>query len=386
MVLPLLLNIAEKYSLMTTHPHRVLLVDLAKGFGGAEVRVLTQARAMQNLVDKCTVATLNGSALHEHLKSEGLPFEVISSSRGSPKMMFELRKIIKSGNYNIVDAHNVQSILWGHFAAWLARSRGRVATIHSDFGREYPGIKGKLYETVLWINRFFVRQYINVTEVLQEKSTRRGDGKRSSLIYNAVPVPETPYNEKDLTAIDGLGFSKSDFIVAIIARLKPVKGHQYLIEAFSQLKDLPHVKLLVVGDGPLQDELQHQVKSLALDDRVRFTGFRKDILEILKAVDCSCLASLSEALPYVVLEAASYARPLLVTKVGGLATLLEDGKNALLVPSENAAALAEGIRHLANNPDEARQLGLAAYELVRDSFSVDTMLNNILEVYDRAMK
>ena len=367
-----------------THSHRVLLVDLARSFGGAEVRVLTQARVMQNLVEKCAVATLQGSVLHDYLKTEGLPFELISSSRGSPKMMFELRKIIKSGDYNIVDAHNVQSILWGHFAAWLARARGRVATIHSDFGREYPGLKGKFYEAVLWINRFFVRKYINVTEVLQEKSTRRGDEKRSTLIYNAVPVPETPYNGKDLAAIDASDFTQDDFIVATIARLKPVKGHQYLIEAFSQLNDLPHVKLLVVGDGPLHDELQQQVTALSLEERVHFTGFRKDIPEILKAVDCSCLASLSEALPYVVLEAASYARPLLVTKVGGLATLLEDSKNALLVPAENATALADGLRRLVNNPDEARQLGIAAYELVRDSFSVDIMLNKILEVYDRA--
>jgi glycosyltransferase involved in cell wall biosynthesis len=372
--------------LTSQRPYSVLLVDLAHTFGGAEVRVLTQARALQGRVAQCRVATIAGSALHKRLLAEGLPCEPIEAGRGSPAMILKAHDVIRQGNYHVIDAHNVQSILWGHWAALLARAPGRVSTIHSDFGREYPGIKGWLYEAVLWLNRLVARQYINVTEVLQEKAESRGDGRRSSLIYNAVPVPDTPLETVNPEMRSQWGLVADDYVVAIVARLKPVKGHAYLLEAFAELADLPHVKLLVVGDGPLQNALELQAETLGITERIRFAGFRQDIPEILQAVDCTCLASLSEALPYTVLEAASYARPFIGTAVGGVATLLEDHRNALLVPPQDPAAMAEAIRWMASHPLESRAMGNAAYELVRNSFSVEAMIEQILVVYDRAVQ
>lgn len=365
-------------------PYKVLIVDLARTFGGAEVRALTQAAALQTVTAGCAVATLRGSPLHEQLQRRNLPHEVINSGRASPQLLLTLRGIMRRGNYGIIDAHNVQSILWGHLAAALAGGRGCVATIHSDYGAEYPGLKGKFYEAVLRVDQFVARQYINVTEVLQAKAERQGLGPRSTLIHNAVVVPPSPDFSKDPALLASFGFTPDDFVVAIVARLKPVKGHTTLIDAFTRLSDLPHAKLLVVGDGPLRPELEAQVQRCGLAGRVHFTGFREDIPHILPSVDCVAMASLSEALPYAVLEACSYARPLVATAVGGLVTLLKDGETALLVPSQNPDAMAEAIRRLVENPAEARRIGLAGYEMVKRSFSVESMIEKILRVYDAA--
>lgn len=370
---------------MAVRPYRVLLVDLAQGFGGAEVRVLTQARALQGRVANCRVAALAGSALHERLESENIPHELIGAGRADPRLALALRGVIRHGGYQIVDAHNVQSLLWGHLAALLAGARGRVATIHSDYGGEYSGLKGALYEGVLRFNRLMARQYITVTEVLQAKAQAQGAAARSTLIHNAVPVPEELPASKDPTLLAEWGFTPDDFVAVIVARLKPVKGHAYLIEALAQLDDLPRVKLLVVGDGPLRQELEAQAAQLGVADRVRFAGFRQDIPRVLGSVDCLCMASLSEGLPYAILEGASYARPILATAVGGMATLLQDGQTARLVPPRDPAALAEGLRWLATHPDEAQAIGRAAYEMVRRSFSVEAMIDQILDVYDRAL-
>jgi len=367
-------------------PYNVLLVDLAQSFGGAEVRVLTQAAALQQVVANCRVATLERSALHQRLQAQGLPYELIRAGRASPQMALELRNIIRHGNYRVVDAHNVQSVLWGHLGALLAGSPGRVTTIHSDYGGEYPGLKGRVYEGVLWINRRIARQYITVSEVLQDKAQRQGIGSRSTLIHNAVPIPPLPLPVKDPALLAAWGFSPDDFVVAIIARLKPVKGHTYLIDAIAQLRDMPYIKLVILGDGPLLPDLEAQVKSCGVTDTVRFGGFREDITQLLPSIDCVCMASLSEALPYTILEAASYARPILATAVGGMAALLDDGKTARLVPPRDPAALAQGLRWLANNPDDAQRIGLAAYDLVRQSYSVDVMIERILQVYDKALQ
>src|SRR5215467_13598584 len=103
---------------MSIHPYRVLLVDLARSFGGAEVRVLAQAEALQSVVASCSVAVLEGSELHKRLQALDLPYEALSTSRASPQIVFALRDIIRRGGYQVVDAHNVQSIFWGQFAAF----------------------------------------------------------------------------------------------------------------------------------------------------------------------------------------------------------------------------------------------------------------------------
>ncbi|MHB8626584.1 MAG: glycosyltransferase [Aggregatilineales bacterium] len=370
---------------MDKRSYSVLLVDLAKTYGGAEVRVLTACQALQNRTAVCRVATLEGSALHARLQARDLPFELIKVSRSNPRLMLELRNLIKRGSYQIVDAHNVQSILWGHLAAKLAGAKGRVATIHSDFAKEYPGLKGRGYAAILSIDKWLARQFINVTEVLQARSQANGTADRSSLILNAVPVPETIPTVKDDVLRAEWGFTPGDFVVGIVARLKPVKGHTYLIDALAKLADFPQVKLLILGDGTLREALEAQANERNVADRVCFTGFREDIPRVLESLDCVCMASLSEALPYAILEAAAYARPILATAVGGMATLLTDYKTARLVPARDPAALAEGLRWIVTHPDDARQMGINAYHMVRQSCSVQTMIEKTLQIYDKAL-
>ncbi|MCE7948650.1 MAG: glycosyltransferase family 1 protein [Chloroflexi bacterium CFX4] len=365
-------------------PYKVLLIDLARSYGGAEVRTQTQATALESAVQGCAVAVLHGSPLHERLTKLGVPCEVLAFGRGSPALALKLRAIIKRGGYHIIDAHNVQSILWGHWAAWLAGVRGCVATIHSDYGAEYPNLKGKFYEGVLRLNRLIARQYITVTETLQSKAERQGLGERATLIHNAVPIPPLPLPEPDHALRAAWNAAPDDFVIGIVARLKPVKGHRYLLDAMAQVRDLP-VKLVIIGEGPLHAELTAQVQALGIADRVHFAGFREDVLSLLPSLDCVCMASLSEALPYAVLEAASYARPLLCTAVGGLATLLQEGVTARLVPAQDSAALAEGIRQLTADRQSARQLGMNAYQMVAERFSQTVMLKKILQVYDKAI-
>src|SRR5258706_3685475 len=228
---------------MSKRPYNVLLVNLARLYGGAEVRVLTLAAALQDSVENCSVAVLQGSALHVRMQKANLPFVSIPMTRSNPRLLPALRNIIRHGNYQIVDAHNVQSILWGHFSGFAAGAKGRVTTVHSDFGAETAGIKGKFYESVLLLDRLLARQFVNVTEVLQIKAGKHRLGARSTLIPNAVAVPEPVTTETDFTIRKEWGFENTDFVVGIVARLHPIKGHAYLIEAMTLLADLPCIKL-----------------------------------------------------------------------------------------------------------------------------------------------
>ena len=367
------------------HPYRVLLVDLAHGFGGPETRVLMQARALQDRVDRCAVAVVRGSPLHERLRLESIPCEPVAAPRTDPRLALELRGVIRRGGYQLVDAHNIQSIFWGHLAALLAGARGRVTTLHSDYGEEYGGLRGILYPAVYRLMRPITRHFVHVTDRLQERAESDGIGARSTLIYNTVPVESPPPVARDPALLPEWGWTESDFVVASVGRFFPVKGHVHLVEAMAELRDLPAVKLLLVGDGPLREELEARVEALDLGERVRFLGFRPDVSRILRSVDCVCLPSLWELLPYAALEAAALARPIVATAVGGVPRMLPDGEAALLVAPRDERALAAAIRRLVEQPEEARRLGRGGYDVVRRSFGSEEMLRRTLEVYGRAL-
>ncbi len=362
-----------------TFRKRVLLVDLARSYGGAESRVRAQARFMHTLGTACDVAVLAGSALHQYLEADELPCVPLNHGRGNPLLLPELVHVMRAGQYDVVDAHNVQSIFWGMWAAALAGVPRRVATIHSDYAAEYPGAKGKLYATVLRLMQPITHHTITVTEQLYEQAAQRR--APATCIPNAVPIPPHAQNDRSHAFDQEWGFQHGDFIVGIVGRLVPVKGHRYLIDALALLSDLPHIKLIVVGAGKLEDDLRGHVQQHNLTERVRFLGFRDDVPQIMQVIDCLCVPSLSEALPYVVLEAASFARPLVATNVGGLQTLLTDQETALLVPPADAPALAAALRKLAGDAALAQQLGQSAYNMVATRFSVERMVRDVLGVY-----
>lgn len=369
-------------SIMTQRHYRVLLVNLTNAYGGTDARVLMQARALQGRVAACEVATLSGSDLHRRLQRENLPHHAIDARQGSPLVITKLRRVMKRGDYHVVDAHSIHAILWGMIAASVSGVAGRIVTIHSDFSKEYPGLRGRFYDGVVKLTRPFTKHYINVTAGLQEKCLAAGNVARSTFIPNAVEIPPVLPEHKDTALYREWGFAPEDYVVGMIARLDPIKGHRYLIDALAQLGGLPQVKLLVVGDGPIEADLRAQVEALGLSGRVHFTGFRQDIPRILQSLDALCVASLSEALPYVALEAAAYARPVLSTAVGEMPALLEDGVNGRLVAPGDAAALAGGLRWLVENPADARRIGQNARAMVTRAFNIETMIDAVLDVYD----
>lgn len=370
---------------MQFEEYRVLVVNLSTQFGGTDVRVLTQLSMLQSYVAECAAIVLQDSPLHERIKTMGLPHYPIPLDRGNPAMIAALRDIMQKKNYHVVDTHNVQSILWGQAAAKLAGVPGRVVTVHSDYLRENPGLKGRLYHTILRNSRIAVKQYIQVTEELQKQALASGLDGRTHWIPNAVIIPETPFTDKITSEYEAWGFAPDDFVLGIVGRLHPVKGHQYLIDAFNQLKDHPKLKLLIVGDGPIADELHAQVNDLNLQDRIHFTGFRQDIEHIMRSIDALVISSLSEAQPFVLLEAAAQSRPVIATKVGGLKTLIRHEDNGILVESEDSQALADAILWLQQHPNEAQQIAQRGYDFIKAEFGVKKMIEQILAVYTKAI-
>lgn len=360
----------------------VLIVNLSKRYGGAEVRVIDMAAAFHGRL-LYSVAALKDSPLHKRLKEANLNVLPISFSRSDPRVLFQVIKAIRKNGFKVIDTHNSQSQFWGILAAYLTGIPVRVTTVHSSYRSENIGLKGRLYEQVLKLNARLKSHFIAVSQSVYDYLADIGVGRDNiSLIYNSIKLPEAPLKPRYLALRESIGWDKDACVVIAVGRLEPVKGIRFLIDALDQVVRVrPNVRCLIVGEGRARQSLEDQVKNLDLVNYVRFAGFRRDIPELLSASDIFCMPSLSEGLPYAMLEASAASLPLLVSEVGEMARLLTHGDNALLVPPGDSGALSRGLLELIDNPDKSATLGMSAYNLVKSKLSMEQLIVKTLEVY-----
>ncbi|MBT9134928.1 MAG: N-acetyl-alpha-D-glucosaminyl L-malate synthase [Firmicutes bacterium] len=161
------------------------------------------------------------------------------------------------------------------------------------------------------------------------------------------------------------------------------KNQQLLLGAFARVPDAREKgRLLLVGEGEKRRELELQTQALGLSHRVSFLGVRTDIPEILGACDVFVLSSSWEGNPLSVMEAMAAGKPVIATAVGGVPELVVDGATGLLVPSGDAAALAEEMSVLLHDAARRRELGGAAVKRAEEQFCVKVMAKRYEELYE----
>jgi glycosyltransferase involved in cell wall biosynthesis len=180
---------------------------------------------------------------------------------------------------------------------------------------------------------------------------------------------------------DELGLSGP--VVGLVANIRGSKGHNVLLEAAPDvLAEHPDARFLIVGAGVGFDEVQRRVREGGLERQVLMLGFRRDIPEVLAALDVLALPSLrSEATSQVILQALAIGTPVVATTVGGSPEIVRDGETGRLVPPGDARALAAAIRDLLRDRDRARAIARAGQETVRQRWSIDAVMSRTTAVY-----
>ena len=365
--------------------HSILLVDISRHFGSDDVRVLDTARALHGNYNY-TVATLVDSPIQQRLEREGLNYLAVPYGRRDVRLGWFLRRAIGGGRFTVVDAHNLHSLFWGQLATLGKSHIKRVSTVHSLYRDEYRNpLKGRIFEQALLINKRMGVEFVAASETvfayLQDIGIPR---EQVTLIHNGIPLPKPTPHGKNIPLFRELGWGDANTIVIVVARLENIKGQQYLIEALSQLMGgFPDLRCLLVGDGYARETLEAQVAQANVQEFVHFAGFRDDVSELLSASDIFCLPSLTEGLPYALLEACAHKLPMLVSNVGGMGELLTHRQNAYMVAAQDPHALANGLRWLITHPRQSKDMGMAAFHWSQRNFNLETMLNSTLDVYFR---
>jgi glycosyltransferase involved in cell wall biosynthesis len=168
------------------------------------------------------------------------------------------------------------------------------------------------------------------------------------------------------------------------------KGHRYLLAALALLPTEiagRRVRQVVLGDGPLRDQLHAQARELGIEDRLVWTGWQTEPGPWYQMADLIVFPSIErEPFGNVVIEAWSYGKPLVTTNFRGALEYTRDGEDALRVTCEDPDALAAGIRRVLESPELAAALARGAIERVRRDFGRETIVRQYLDLYERLIR
>jgi glycosyltransferase involved in cell wall biosynthesis len=170
--------------------------------------------------------------------------------------------------------------------------------------------------------------------------------------------------------------------IITVANLRPEKSHETLIAAAAMLvRGFPHLRFLIVGDGPRRAELEGLTRARGLDAHVEFLGHREDVAALLQQADVFVLPSRSEAFPNGAIEAMAAGLPVVACAVGGLLELIENDRTGVLVPPTDPDRLMAAISRLIRQPARAAAIGSAAREEVRRRYTFERMVATFEDLY-----
>jgi glycosyltransferase involved in cell wall biosynthesis len=233
-----------------------------------------------------------------------------------------------------------------------------------------------------WLYQSATRRIVTAGERLREQLIRDNHFRAQTIVSVPTGIDLEHFAPADKAQAKlCLGLDPAQACIGIVATLRSWKGHRHLVEAFARLKH-EHARLLMVGDGPGRDNLQQQVARLGLEARVLMPGNQADVAPWLQALDVFALPSYAnEGVPQALMQAMAVGVPVISTPVGSIDELVRHEQTGLMVPPQNAEALAAAIERLLGEPALGERLAQAARAWVSSRYSRERMLDSMEAVF-----
>ena len=304
--------------------------------------------------------------------------------------LFLLYRYIRRNRYDLVHTHTSKAGILGRMAAKLADTR---CIVHTPHGHIFYGYFSKVLTMVfVYLERFastFTDAQITLTNREKSDYLQRniGSADRFYPIYSGIELEQflSPKCSRQ-EARKNLGLGLASFVAGTVARYVPVKNHHLIISAASRLKHLTDIHFVFAGDGELHDELLAHVKDCGMQDCFHFIGWRNDIPDVLAAFDIFIMCSKNEGMGRAFVEAQAAGLPVIGTRVGGVAEVLDEGRTGYLVDPDDAEELADKIELLYSRKSHRAALSEACRKWVYPKFSVEIMVDEIEKVYRKVME
>jgi len=303
---------------------------------------------------------------------------IICKSRFDLRTLVHIIFLIRKWKIDIIHSHGFKADVYG----WLATRWTHTPIVATKHGWTSSNSMIRLWE---WVDMFFLKffdQLVAVSEDVKHKLvTKRIPEYRVKMISNGVGVRTV--EPQEITSIrTELGLKKTNQVVGIVGRLSIEKGHRFFLEAAKQIiKEVPSARFLIVGEGPLRNELEEYTSFLNLKRIVFFAGYRSDAEKIYHLMDVVVSSSLREGLPLTLLEAMAAAKPVVATSVGGVNNLIQHSKNGFLVPPEDPDSIAQYVIELLKNNELRIKVGKEALKVIQEKYSSEKMVEAYTLLY-----
>ena len=353
-------------------PRRVLQVITPSRMSGAEMQLVRLTRRMQARGHALATVIKRHSPAIDEMRRLGLHVEP-RPIHGKANL---LTPAIIAQRAHRFRADLIQSTLstasW--WCGWVDRLGGPPSIGH---------VQG--FTSAAWHRQ--QTHLLAVSHAVKDDLVRQGiDPGRITVLYNAL-APEDFLPLRDSASVRAeLGAEPDTPVVGTFAHLSAKKGHRELFAAMpSVLRELPVTQFWIVGEGRLRVELQAEARRQGILANVRFLGFRRDVADLMHAIDVMALPSHREPCALVYIEAALARKPIIACRAGGAPESIADGETGLLVPVRNSQALAAALLTLLTNQERGARMGRAGYERAREIFGWERFVKTLEGVYDRVL-
>ncbi|MGI4790074.1 MAG: glycosyltransferase family 4 protein [Janthinobacterium lividum] len=367
---------------------RVVLFTDSDVFAGTERHMLDLARGLYALDVAVTVACPSPAALEEAARRDGLPVLAIPKQElvdwNAARV---LAKRLKSGETDIIHAHNGRTALAAALAVRLA-GRGRCVMTQHFLKPNHAAQQGPKAAVSRAAHHWVVGQIsriLAISEAVRQAMLARGEAPDSKItvVPNGISAPSSGNAAETRQS---LGIGPNTPLVVCAARLEREKDIASLVTAMQSVrKSIPEARCLIAGEGSQKADLKAQIESLELLGTVTLLGFRSDATALMAAADVFVLPSLAEPFGLVLLEAMALGRPVIATRAGGPLEIVVEGQTGFLIPPSSPEALAAAIIRLLANPAVSHQLGANGLARYQALFTASRMAEATKATYEQVM-
>lgn len=352
---------------------KILHTESSCGWGGQEIRILTESQGMILRGHEVTIACPKESNIYSAAKKAGMNVIPLPIGRKKLSSLWAMHSFLSKHKFDVINTHSSTDSWLVSLSYALKNERPRIVrtrhlstTVHNNKPTQWLYTKG---------NDFIV------TTGEQLRLTLHKDNGIPLAKMKSVPtgIDEnkfTPPNDKEKIKLS-LDLPSNKPVVGILATIRSWKGHEYLVEAMSLLRN-KDFHLLIVGDGPHREKVEEKIRSLDMSDKVSLVGNQENVVPWLQAMDIFCLPSYgNEGVPQGIMQAMLCGLPIVSTNVGSILEVLHHDQNGYCVKTKDSHSLAEAISKLLSDEELREKFGNHSASFARDHCTMTAMIDEM---------
>lgn len=370
-------------------PTKIVHLTHSMEIGGTEQVIMQLVQGLDATRFTNVITCIDGAIgeMGRLLEEQDYTIHSLSRNDGFDKTLIkDIRAILKSEKADIVHCHQYTPYCYGALAAIGLPTK----VVFTEHGRFYPDV-------YTWKRRAVNQLLARLTDAIVSisEATRKAlikyewlPASQISVIYNGMKLDRTSADatvaRSTINSIQPQYLKQNDVVIGTVARLDPIKNHAMMIRTLVRLqKNHPNSRLVIVGDGPERGKLEQLVEEHDVQHAVLFTGFQNNTPDFISCFDIFLLTSDSEGTSMTLLEAMAFARPCIVTQVGGNPELIQQDRNGILIQRNDDEQLLGALESLLADRQNGNELGKQASKDFDARFELRHMIKGYDDLYTR---